>query len=112
MLLQKTPPAYEAVSYTWGDPKGPWSEIPDKRRLRRYYNIRVNGQMVTIGFNLRAALRRFRDRTEVKTIWVDAICIDQKTRTRGVSRSRRWRGFIARLLASYAGWERKTGKLS
>jgi hypothetical protein len=71
------PPMYEALSYTWGDPKGPWSEIPDSWRVKYSYNIEINGQKMKIGFNLKSALRRIRDRTEFKRLWVDAICINQ-----------------------------------
>jgi hypothetical protein len=58
-------PVYEALSYTWGD-----------ESHRRY--IIVNGQRFSITSNLWAALRYLRHPTETRTLWVDAVCINQQ----------------------------------
>ncbi|KAK3367256.1 heterokaryon incompatibility protein-domain-containing protein [Lasiosphaeria ovina] len=57
-------PAFEALSYTWGAP-GILSEM------------QLNGQPVPIQENAAAALRRLRRTTGRRTLWVDAICINQ-----------------------------------
>ncbi|CZR58311.1 related to heterokaryon incompatibility protein [Phialocephala subalpina] len=55
---------YEALSYVWGDPKS-----------RR--SISINKHKLLVTENLHAALLRLRDRSIVRTIWIDAICINQ-----------------------------------
>ena len=57
-------PYYEAISYTWGDPK--------KKK-----EIRCGDQLVTVPENLYDALRHLRCADRVRTLWVDAICINQ-----------------------------------
>ena len=57
-------PVYEALSYMWGDPD------PQEQ-------ICLDCQIIGIGTNLAKALRHLRYRTMPRTIWVDAICIDQ-----------------------------------
>ncbi|KAK4505368.1 hypothetical protein PRZ48_003331 [Zasmidium cellare] len=56
--------SYEALSYTWGD-----------AHLCR--NIIVNGQQFAVTTNLEQALRALRRCDRRRTIWVDAVCIDQ-----------------------------------
>ena len=58
---------YEALSYTWGDPS-------DSR------TISVNGhpQAISITANCEAALRRLRFPDRERTVWIDAICINQR----------------------------------
>ena len=56
---------YEAVSYTWGD-------------NTQTNKIHLNGDTEQIiGRNCHAALRRLRRSDEDRTIWIDAICINQ-----------------------------------
>ncbi|KAF1959328.1 HET-domain-containing protein [Byssothecium circinans] len=63
--LDSAPP-YEALSYTWGDGKNTcW--------------ISLNGLPFYIRPNLRDALRRLRQPRSTRTIWIDAICIDQNS---------------------------------
>lgn len=62
--LGKRTHLYEALSYTWGGSKSPRS-------------IYINKQKVEIRRNLHAALSCLQDHLE-RTIWVDAICIDQR----------------------------------
>ncbi|KAH8645722.1 heterokaryon incompatibility protein-domain-containing protein [Xylariales sp. PMI_506] len=57
-------PQYEALSYAWGD--------PEEREP-----IYINGLELDVTTNLVAALRRLRNRTRPRNIWVDAICINQ-----------------------------------
>ncbi|PVH77425.1 hypothetical protein DL98DRAFT_368143, partial [Cadophora sp. DSE1049] len=58
-------PRYWALSYTWGDPGV--TEC-----------ISMDGHDITITANLRAALWNLRLSTRIRTIWIDAICINQK----------------------------------
>jgi hypothetical protein len=67
--LQKLSPRthrYEALSYVWGDTH---ETLP----------IYLNKNPLLITVNLHAALSRLRDHSFERIIWVDAICIDQKT---------------------------------
>lgn len=56
---------YTALSYTWGDPL---ATTP----------ILVNGVETQITLNLEAALRHIRQLSDVITLWVDALCINQE----------------------------------
>ena len=55
---------FEALSYTWGDPVFPQSII-------------CNGSMIKITQNLFDALTRLRFVVKARSLWVDAICINQ-----------------------------------
>ncbi|KAI3320689.1 heterokaryon incompatibility protein-domain-containing protein [Xylariaceae sp. AK1471] len=59
-------PFYDAISYTWGDPVFTEEIIIDEV-------FRLD-----ITLNLRDALVRFRTPLETRSIWADAICINQK----------------------------------
>jgi hypothetical protein len=59
---------YEALSYVWGDPQ------TSKHVSVRPYS---NGKHIPITTSLDAALRHLRQRTEPRTIWIDALCIQQ-----------------------------------
>lgn len=74
VLLEENPD-YEALSYVWGD------------SLLKY-KILVNGVLYPITTNLYLALRRLRCVDAARTIWVDAVCINQadtEEKTRQVS---------------------------
>ena len=58
---------YEALSYTWGNCKD---------RVLVFCGQERHGLLVTR--NCEAALRRLRHTREVRTIWIDAICINQR----------------------------------
>ncbi|KAG7284200.1 hypothetical protein NEMBOFW57_010563 [Staphylotrichum longicolle] len=55
---------YEALSYVWGEPSG---SIP----------IQVQNHEVKVTRNLHAALRRLRNPTASRAIWIDQLCINQ-----------------------------------
>jgi len=57
-------PKYEAVSYVWGNcsSKG---------------QIRLDGENFLVTSNMEAVLRRLRHRENARSLWLDAICIDQ-----------------------------------
>jgi hypothetical protein len=56
---------YEALSYVWGSPE------PPKFISIGKHNLRVTE-------NLHTALSRLQNRSIVRIIWIDAICINQK----------------------------------
>ena len=57
-------PKYEALSYVWGQDSSPTSMV-------------VRGTDISITQNLDIALRHIRHRYLRRSLWVDAICIDQ-----------------------------------
>jgi len=59
---QKIP--YEALSYTWGD-------------ATQTSDIEINGANFPATVNLEGALRALRKPDEPRTLWVDAVCINQ-----------------------------------
>lgn len=59
-------PDYEALSYTWGDPGNTIRIICNE-----------DGDSLLVTQNCQAALRRLRFKTEERTLWIDAVCIDQ-----------------------------------
>lgn len=56
--------AYEALSYTWGDPT-------------LQFSVRCNGQTLPAAHNLFLALQHLRHQSARRYLWVDAICINQ-----------------------------------
>lgn len=64
-LSSNPTPQYDALSYVWGLEKCSTPAF-------------VNGIPIAITSNLDTALRYFRDKTNEKTLWVDAVCINQK----------------------------------
>jgi len=57
-------PQFEALSYTWGSPG-----IPSE--------ISLNGHPFSVQENAAAAMRRLRHKDRPRTMWIDAICINQ-----------------------------------
>ncbi|TGJ80515.1 hypothetical protein E0Z10_g8254 [Xylaria hypoxylon] len=57
-------PAFEALSYSWGPP----------RPTRKMF---INGQRRAVGENLESALAHLRYKDRPRTLWVDALCINQ-----------------------------------
>jgi heterokaryon incompatibility protein (HET) len=60
-------PCYDALSYVWGNPK---DTLP----------ITVGGKPFQATTTVRSALRRLRSYQDSRTLWVDAICINQEDR--------------------------------
>jgi hypothetical protein len=63
--LSKVVAQYEAISYTWGEPKLIHPLYVD------------DGTHVLVTKNLYKALRRLRHPTTVRVLWADAVCINQ-----------------------------------
>lgn len=58
-------PTYESLSYTWGSPDG------------HKPTIYVDNKPMTIRENLWFALKDMRECYDSRTLWIDAVCIDQ-----------------------------------
>ena len=80
-------PQYEALSYAWGSTKDPSSVVvtvdhtyESKTRghsIERTVNLSTS-RSISVTRNLAEALPYLRDATKPRTLWIDAICIDQK----------------------------------
>lgn len=57
-------PSYEALSYTWGTESAS-------------HHVSINGSHFAVRPNLFHCLNELRLATSVRTLWIDAICIDQ-----------------------------------
>lgn len=66
-LLDDPLPAYETVSYTWGDSVG-------------LETIRIDEYKTAVPINTAEVLRRFRRPNRLRTLFVDAVCINQNDR--------------------------------
>jgi len=62
---------YEALSYRWGDPTGPRKIYIQNSGLATFRSLDVTK-------NLYAGLQRLRDPDLPRTVWIDAICINQE----------------------------------
>jgi hypothetical protein len=58
-------PYYEALSYCWGDAKD--------QKL-----VTIDGKDLSITTNLHIALRYLRNEENERTLWIDAVCVNQK----------------------------------
>lgn len=68
-------PKYEAISYVWGPvlPDEPKIRIKNKDDL-----VDAQPRYLTVRENLRCALQHLRSESAVRTLWIDAICINQE----------------------------------
>ncbi|KAI1769880.1 heterokaryon incompatibility protein-domain-containing protein [Hypoxylon cercidicola] len=77
---EDTPPVFEALSYVWGSPANPVSIAIKKTVLGSGLALgHDRGCTLMVTQNLGVALRYLRDRVEPRTLWIDAICIDQSS---------------------------------
>jgi hypothetical protein len=76
-------PVYEALSYTWGDPKVTIS-------------VEINGVEFPVTTNLFSALKRLRKPARERVLWVDAVCIDQSNLDERAKQVRRMRSIYQR----------------
>jgi len=67
-------PAYEAISYTWGEDIFP--EMLHLTVAGHTLRWEVRSK-IQISENLASALRRFRRKDSKRTLWADAVCINQ-----------------------------------
>ena len=67
-LLDDPIPVYETISYSWGAPRAPST-------------IKLNGHLTSVPASSEAAIRRMRFSDRPRTLWIDAVCIDQSSVT-------------------------------
>ncbi|KAI4858973.1 heterokaryon incompatibility protein-domain-containing protein [Hypoxylon rubiginosum] len=74
------PPPFEALSYVWGSPANPVSVTIKRTILSSGPAIDHSPSCsLSVTQNLGVALRHLRDRVKPRTLWIDAICIDQSS---------------------------------
>ncbi|OCL06385.1 hypothetical protein AOQ84DRAFT_411134, partial [Glonium stellatum] len=73
-------PKYTALSYTWDDQNASQAAllISAPPPTRSTFTILINGHRFAVRRNLHLALLHLRSATHPLTLWVDAICINQK----------------------------------
>ena len=86
-LTRDNPPKYEALSYTWGSTEnspdvGVMPHIGADRLIKIWnplaaLNMKLSRRL-TVTQNLEQALRYLRSPAQSRTLWVDAICINQE----------------------------------
>jgi hypothetical protein len=64
-LRRDSPPPYEALSYTWGSEEDPVA-------------IHIGEGSLPVTQNLEGALQHFRYLDRPRTLWIDAICVNQQ----------------------------------
>ncbi|KAK4178058.1 heterokaryon incompatibility protein-domain-containing protein [Triangularia setosa] len=71
----RTNPKYNALSYTWADEDG---ETAKTSHISLLFNPK-NGtyRELRIGHNCELAMRRLRRKDRKRTVWIDAVCINQ-----------------------------------
>ncbi|KAI1079341.1 heterokaryon incompatibility protein-domain-containing protein [Whalleya microplaca] len=73
----RLPPEYEALSYAWGQvtSEEPVYVVPEGQEPLEQASILE--QSISIRSNLAIALRHLRYTDQIRTLWIDAICINQ-----------------------------------
>ena len=94
-------PRYEALSYTWGevDDRGTIMVEAQQSTVGRS----AKGRQLRVGKNLIVALRHLRDPKTTRTLWVDALCINQKDKNEKPGQVRRMRD-IYRFAYKVVAW--------
>ena len=67
-LTNRCPPSYEALSYAWGTAEGPTN----------IYVGNSKDYVLSVSKNLACALDHLRFKETSRTLWIDALCIDQQ----------------------------------
>ncbi|KAK0736613.1 heterokaryon incompatibility protein-domain-containing protein [Apiosordaria backusii] len=71
----RTNPRYDALSYTWADEDG---ETAKTSRIALMFNPKKGTyRQLGIGHNCELAMRRLRRKHKKRTVWIDAVCINQ-----------------------------------
>jgi len=70
----RSPPPYEALSYTWGPTKGKYSIVPAASDHKQMHTIVLDGLFKSIGNSIQVALQHLLDELEARVLWVDALC--------------------------------------
>jgi hypothetical protein len=83
------PPSYDALSYTWGDPRDPIFQSIAPGQYRRRYEVMCDDRIIVVAENLYHALQKLKSMKSRKTtltdgstvneyVWIDAICVNQQ----------------------------------
>ncbi|KAL2040278.1 hypothetical protein N7G274_007181 [Stereocaulon virgatum] len=83
ILSKEQIPEYEALSYTWGSQKDPVDvfikpRVDDKRSKHGSQPHRPDTSPLAVTQNLATALRHLRRPERKRTLWIDAICVNQQ----------------------------------
>lgn len=76
-------PVYDALSYTWGDPRPPLYQSIGSHEWQKRRPVRCDGEIIYVTTNLFHGLQRLRglrqgsSTTQTRYIWIDALCINQ-----------------------------------
>jgi hypothetical protein len=65
------PPYYEALSYTWGNPKTEFNKIPLRDDPDSLSSIKLGGRHAKAKYNLETALQQLRHEAKPFTLWID-----------------------------------------
>lgn len=75
------PPKYEALSYMWGD-RNATSQIVLQEKTSNAACPTISQEVTCyVTTNLESALRQLRSPSVCRTLWIDAICINQEDKT-------------------------------
>lgn len=75
--LHETLPQYEALSYTWGMQENAATGYVELPVATTAYESQVISSTLAITRNLESALKHLRHSIKPRTLWVDALCINQ-----------------------------------
>ncbi|KAL2678692.1 hypothetical protein Neosp_009443 [[Neocosmospora] mangrovei] len=96
IMSQEPPPAYEALSYVWGTPD-------DGVAISVAYSDNPYQSTLTVGQNLFVALQHLRRADKPRTMWIDAVCINQEDIAERSSQVRNM-GNVYRLASRVVVW--------
>ncbi|RSM08235.1 hypothetical protein CDV31_008243 [Fusarium ambrosium] len=101
-MLREPPPTYEALSYVWGSPD-------DGVAVSVAYNDDPHQSTLMVGQNLFVALQHLRRVDKPRTMWIDAICINQEDISERSSQVRNM-GNVYRFASRVVVWLGETNK--
>ncbi|KAI8716315.1 HET domain-containing protein [Fusarium sp. LHS14.1] len=96
IMTQETPPIYEALSYVWGS-------SDDGVAVSVAYSDDTYQSTLTVGQNLFIALQHLRRADKPRTMWIDAVCINQQDIAERSSQVRNM-GNVYRLASRVVVW--------
>lgn len=111
-LVTDYQPKYDALSYTWGSPGD--TELISVCEEMGSSNSDGESAMLKVGKNLATALRYLRHSDRSRTIWIDAICINQEDEEERNTQVRRMTNIytLARTVVVWLGDSTKNSSLA
>ncbi|RSL53631.1 hypothetical protein CEP53_007692 [Fusarium sp. AF-6] len=101
-ILREPPPTYEALSYVWGSPD-------DGVAVSVAYSDDSQHSTLMVGQNLFVALQHLRRVDKPRTMWIDAVCINQEDISERSSQVRNM-GNVYRFASRVVVWLGETNK--